>query len=431
MSCAAADPAYLRLKDRLIASTGLAFYANRDELLTDLIGGRLFELGLSDCSGYARLLADGEKGKAEMEVLIERLTIGETSFFRDENVFAAIRNVILPDILERKQASKQLRIWSAGCANGAEPYSLAILLMDELAGRIAGWQVDIHATDLNRSSLAQAAEGTFRAWALHNASDRMKRECFSKEGLTWTIHPRYKRWISFQFMNLVESEFAAPSPAGTHFDLILCCNVMIYFAPEVNRRLIGQFHQALEEEGWLVVGAAEHNLEGYQPFRTVNTAGAKALSKAKLPRQKMQVAPAAPRRSPAQDGLGRLRQLVDCGNWRVAAEYSQGLLAQDRLNPEVYFYQALIFENLGIANHAERSLRRAIYLDRNFALAHYHLGLALKREGQTHASARSFGNVLKVLDATPGEAMVTAGPGVTATALRELAKMHLEKSSGA
>ncbi len=134
-----------------------------------------------------------------------------------------------------------------------------------MAGRIAGWQIAIHATDLNRSYLAQAAKGKFRAWALRSTSEEVKRECFSKEGLTWTIHPRYKQWISFHHMNLVESEFATPFAAGTDFDLILCRNVMIYFTPEVNRRLIGQFHQSLGDGGWLVVGAAEHNLENYGP----------------------------------------------------------------------------------------------------------------------------------------------------------------------
>jgi chemotaxis protein methyltransferase CheR len=446
LNCIAQDPAYSRLKDHLIASTGLAFYADRDALLTELIGGRLSDLGLRDCAGYARFLANGEKGSAEMEVLIARLTIGETSFFRDEDVFTAIRDVIFPDILERKQASKQLRIWSAGCATGAEPYSLAITLMDQMAGRMAGWQIAIHATDLNRSYLAQAAKGTFRAWALHNTSEEVKRECFSKEGLTWTIHTRYKQWISFQHMNLVDGEFATPAPAGTDFDLILCRNVMIYFTPEMNRRLIGQFYQSLGDAGWLVVGAAEHNLEGYRAFGIVNAPGAKlyqkglcqAVDPAPVHNRSLTVAARQPILSRERQGavlpsdnVEGLRQLVDCGNWKDAAAYGQGLLTRDRLNPEIHFYQALIFENLGIVDQVERSLRQAIYLDRNFALAHYHLGLTLKRGGQAGASARSFGNVLKVLAAMPDQAIVTAGPGVTAIGLRELARMHLEDSSGA
>ncbi len=139
-----------------------------------------------------------------MDVLIAKLTIGETSFFRDPEQFAAIREVILPEILERKQSSKQFRIWSAGCATGAEPYSLAILMARELSDRIAGWEISIHATDLNRGFLAAAKEGKFRTWTLRSIADEVKHECFSQEGSTWTIHPRYKRWISFRQMNLVE-----------------------------------------------------------------------------------------------------------------------------------------------------------------------------------------------------------------------------------
>ncbi len=257
MNWVSQDPAYPRLKDRLIESSGLAFYAERDNLLTELIGGRLSDLGLPGCSAYSQFLTHGEEGRVETDLLFSRLTIGETYFFRDRDQFAAIRDIILPEILERKRSSKQLRIWSAGCASGAEPYSLAILLADQLAGRIAGWQIEIHGSDLNRDYLAQAADGKFRAWALRATSDETKENCFSNEGSIWTIHPRYKQWISFHHMNLMESEFATSWNKG-HFDLILCRNVMMYFAPEVNHRLIGSFHQSLEDGGWLLVGAAEY-----------------------------------------------------------------------------------------------------------------------------------------------------------------------------
>jgi chemotaxis protein methyltransferase CheR len=449
------DPAYRRLKDHLIASTGLAFYAGRDEPLTDVIAGRLAYLGLPDCSSYADKLAEGEKGNAEMEVLIGQLTIGETYFFRDEELFAALRNIIFPDILERKQVSRQLRIWSAGCATGAEPYSLAILL-SALTQPIAGWQVGIFATDLNRSYLAQAASGKFREAAFRTTSDKVKDECFSREGRIWTVHSRYKQWISFHQMNLVESGFSTPWPRDTHFDLILCRNVMIYFAPEEARRLVGNFHEALEDDGWLVVGASEHNLENYRGFRTVLAPGAKAYQKVAAARGRLEVAPVAPgveppavqaldvtpRRPvaavqpssrPAADaspaGLEGLRQLVDRGDWQDAAAYGRRLLAQDRLNAEIHFYNALTFEKLGMAGEPERSLRQALYLNRNFAMAHYHLGLVLKRDRQMRA-AHSFGNVLKALAGMPDRATVAAGPGVTVANLRELARMQLESPGG-
>jgi chemotaxis protein methyltransferase CheR len=128
--------------------------------------------------------------------------------------------------------------------------------------------------------------------------------------------------------------------------------------------------------------------------------------------------------------LDGLRLLADHGDWQGAAEYGKQLLSQNGLNAEVHFYHALIFEKLGIVDEPEISLRHAIYLDRKFALAHYHLGLALKRTGQTAAAERSFGNVVKVLAGLPDVAMVTAGPGVTVTGLKELAKMHLAIRSG-
>jgi chemotaxis protein methyltransferase CheR len=346
------DPGYRQLKDHLIESTGLAFYAERDEPLTTLVAERLAVLGLRNCSSYAEFLAYGETGCAEMDVLIAQLTIGETYFFRDEEQFAAIRDVILPDILARKLCSKQLLIWSAGCATGAEPYSLAVLLERQLGVGMSGWQIRIHATDLNRTFLTQAMAGKFRAGALRSTSDEVKRECFVKEGLTWTIHPRYKQWILFQQMNLMESDFSASFPAGTQFDLIVCRNVMIYFSREVNGRLVGQFHQSLGDGGWLVVGSAEANIDNIKIFRAVNAAGARLFQKIPPSSGLLAAAPEA-NPEPASTGLPAavmpsahapaspqvviadldgLRQLADNGDWQGAAEYGKQLLSQNGLN---------------------------------------------------------------------------------------------------
>lgn len=125
--------------------------------------------------------------------------------------------------------------------------------------------------------------------------------------------------------------------------------------------------------------------------------------------------------------MERLRQLADAGDWEAAAEYARDLLVRDRLSADIHFYQALIFENLGRAGDLERSLRQAIYLDRNFALAHYHLGLALKRARKTSAAARSFENVLRTLADLPDCVTVKAGPGITVIDLKELVRMHLER----
>jgi chemotaxis protein methyltransferase CheR len=446
LNCEPQDPAFRRLKRNLIASTGLAFYTERDTLLGEVIGARLGDLGLRDCAAYSKFLAEGAEGEAEMEVLIGQLTIGETYFFRDEEQFAAIQDFILPDILRRNRSKKELRIWSAGCSNGAEPYSLAILLAHKMASRIAGWNVAIYASDLNRSFLAQAAAGKYRAWALRATPEEIKRECFSKQGQVWAIAPRYQELVTFHHINLVQRQFTTPWPAGTHLDLILCRNVMIYFAPEGARRLIGEIHGFLADGGWLMVGGAESNSQNYQAFRAQNFHGARLFQKmaaAPVPaeavakpqavvetaQQGMKAeASAILRKQPDAEGL---RQLADCGDWQSAVRYGQRLLERDRLNPSTHFYQALIFENLGIPSEAARFLRQAIYLDRNFALAHYHMGLALERDRHPRAASRCFANVLRVLGDIPGDEAVRAGPGITVSALRELTRRRIAGSPGA
>ena len=433
------DLAYPRLKERLIASTGLDFYKDRDDDLTALIGTRLSALGLRDCSSYADLLDQNGRGVAEMDLLATRLTVGETYFFRDEDQFAAIRDIVLPDILKRNQASKRLRIWSAGCATGAEPYSLAILLAREMAGQIAGWQITIDATDLNRNSLAQAETGRFRAWALRATSDETKNECFSKEGLVWTLHPGYRKWVSFHYMNLAENKFSTPWAADTRFDLILCRNVMIYFTQEVSHRLVGRFHESLAEGGWLIAGASESNLYNYRAFHTPEGNGIRLFQKGPLPpppdKAVAELVAAPPPLLPepvvsttpvASADLEGLRRLADLGDWPGAADYGQRLVTQDGLNPAVHFYRALIFENLGMAAETERSLRQAIYLDRRFALAHYHLAMLLDREQKAAAAAKCLDNVLKLLAPLPDDQVVTASREMTVAGLKELTRMHLE-----
>ena len=186
-----------------------------------------------------------------------------------------------------------------------------------------------------------------------------------------------------------------------------------------------------------MVGAPEYNLVHYTAFRTVNVPGAKLYQKvtpAALPAAEYMdhppgqdaTQPLSARSTPAGPDIEGLRQLADCGDWQSAAEYGHKLLTRDRLNPAIHFYQALILENLGSPEESERSLRQAIYLDRKFVMAHYHLGLTLSRGRKLLAASRCFSNVIKVLSGTPEDVTVTAGSGISAGALKELAKMHLE-----
>jgi chemotaxis protein methyltransferase CheR len=460
------DPAYPLLKAFLIEATGLAYYADKDAELTDRIGRRLSEVGLRDCAAYLRLLKDDRDGEAELDALVAELTVGETYFFRHRELFDALRDLVLPGLIERNQGARRLRIWSAGCATGPEPYSIAILLRRELGHRVAGWEVSILGTDINREFLARAREGRFEEWAFRSTPDDLKQACFSPSGKSYVIAPEYREGVSFQYHNLVKHPFPSLVNNLSGFDLILCRNVTIYFSPDVARRMIAQFHQCLVEGGWLLVGHAEPNVELFRAFRTVSAPGAtlyQRLSGQAIPAD----VPGAPAldalaawtppslpapdlllkkntpfsQTPVQKGdegsveaaapdLTAARLLLDRGAWEEAARCCERLLERDRLSPGVHFYRALALEQAGAYAEAEESLRRAIYLDRGFVLAHYHLGLFLQGRGDLSGAARAFENALRVLSRMEDGRTFEDGDGVRVADLKQLAQTHLEALRG-
>ncbi|MBI3697472.1 MAG: protein-glutamate O-methyltransferase CheR [Acidobacteria bacterium] len=432
-----ADPLYPRLKDYVIESTGLAYYADKDEDLADRLARRLAALGAGACDSYLAVLEDPQRGEAELDALLVHLTIGETYFFRHGEQFEALARIVFPDILKRNQASRRLRIWSAGCAIGAETYSVAMLLRDQWGDQLAGWDITILGTDVNREFLASAREGRFGEWALRGLSEELRARAFRQAGKSWLIAPEYKQWVSFQYHNLVKHPFPSLVNNLAACDLILCRNVMIYFDVDVILRMAKQFQECLNEGGWLVVGHAEPNTETFRNFRIVNAPGTTLYRKAgeavpapeavSLPELRfVQPQPPHPVPPPPAATLDHVRQLADQGDWESAASCCREVLERDGLEPLVHFYHALVLEQLGQPGPAEWSLRRALYLDRRFVLAHYHLGLLLLRKKQSPAAARAFENVLELLAARDAAECLPDADGMTAADLRELAAMQLE-----
>jgi chemotaxis protein methyltransferase CheR len=441
-----ADPAFPALKQRVIELTGLAYYADKDRDLASRFENRLAAAGVSDCTAYLKILSDGLAGQQEMDALIGELTIGETYFFRQPEHFEALRRVVFPELIERNRASRSLRIWSAGCATGAEAYSVALLLRNDLADRIAGWDVTILGTDINREFLARAREARFDNWAFRAGPKDLKDRCFYPDGKQWVLRPEYRGLVSCQHHNLVKD------PPPTACDLILCRNVMIYFNPELVRATVDRLYEALSEGGWLLVGHAELNAEVFRSFRTVNLSGVTLYQRASATaplavRQKETVKPAPlvapppapvnraplkpsglPRRRKPEDRVTEeeVRRLADRGEWQEAAVRCRKLIEMDSLNAVPHFILALVLEHAGSSAEAELSFRRAIYLDRMFVLAHYHLGLTLQRNKDSKQAKRAFENVLELLKKRPAGEPLEHGDGITVGQLKELTGMQLE-----
>jgi chemotaxis protein methyltransferase CheR len=258
-SAVLSDPDYLQLKEWVIGHTGLAYYSDKDADFAERIQRRLAALRVRDCSSYLRILGGRPMGEQEIDSLVAELTIGETYFFRQREHFDELRVRILPDLIERNRASRRLRIWSAGCATGAEPYSVALLLRLELADELIGWDVGILGTDINREFLARARAAKFDDWAFRESPDDLKTRCFERDGRRWALRREFKGLVSFQFHNLMSGSCPVTSCGAPVFDLILCRNVMIYFGAENVRATVELLHNCLAAGGWLLVGHAEPN----------------------------------------------------------------------------------------------------------------------------------------------------------------------------
>ena len=454
------DVGFARLKQHIIVATGLAYYADKEDELALHVARRLTALPLPSCEAYLALLREPLTGERELDLLCATLTIGETFFFRHRELFQALRETVFPALIAKNQAQRRLRIWSAGCAIGAECYSLAILLWREFGRQLEDWDVTILGTDINRDFLSHAQRGEFSEWAFRSAPDDLKLFCFNRAGQNWAIKEEFRRGVAFQYHNLVQHPFPSLVNNLSAFDLILCRNVMIYFQADVVARLVPQFHDCLVEDGWFVVGHAEPNIETFRDFRTVNAPGVVLYQRSSVandtsawpllhdlppanypvwtlsphaPREEIiarRVLPTANEIAPPNVALADVRKLLDQGRWAAAQALCQRLADAERLSSALHLYRALLAEQSGQHAAAEQSLRRAIYLDRNFVLAHYYLGLSLQRGRDYNAAQRCLRNVLALLAPRDEMEVLADADGLTVGELRRLSQMHVEVLQG-
>ncbi|MFC7612206.1 CheR family methyltransferase [Teichococcus aestuarii] len=189
------------------------------------------------------------QGEAEWAALEAEITIGETFFFRYAEQFAALGETILPALLERARPRSRLRIWSAGCASGAEPYSVAILLRRLLGEALPDWRLSILGTDLNEAVLETARQARFSRWALRTLSpEELQRDFIpAADGRHWLLRPQHRAMVRFEKHNLLSLLDGTSPLQFTDYDLILCRNVLIYFHPEVVLRIVRALSERLHE----------------------------------------------------------------------------------------------------------------------------------------------------------------------------------------
>jgi chemotaxis protein methyltransferase CheR len=229
--------------------TGIHFDESRERFLSTRVREHMLERGYTRVSELLRAV---RKTNVEYDSLLERMLTQETSFFRYPAVYEAFEKRVLPEIHVSKfwKNPRTLRVWSAGCSTGEEPYSIAITIADSLSFADA-WNVEILATDVGKHALKNAEKGIYSGRSLASVNEKQLAAHFTNVENKFHVKPRLKKMISFAPMNL-----ASPVYVG-RMDLIFCMNVLIYFTEERRRTLVQRFYEALEPGGYLFLGHSE------------------------------------------------------------------------------------------------------------------------------------------------------------------------------
>jgi len=241
--------------------TGISLSDHKQEMLYSRLSRRLRVLNLNSFSSYYKLLQSD--GGEELIQFINAVTTNLTAFFREPHHFKLLGDVLLPQLLVKKQATHRLRIWSAGCASGEEAYSIAIVLKEVVP---ANWDVKILATDLDSAVLGKAIQGIYEEEKTSGISQARLRRWFKKNPnlppKRIQIVPELKELITFKQLNLMHAW-----PMRGPFDIIFCRNVVIYFDKPTQKILFERFAHLLDKQGYLFIGHSENLFQLSDRFR--------------------------------------------------------------------------------------------------------------------------------------------------------------------
>jgi chemotaxis protein methyltransferase CheR len=246
------DDVFRLMRDQIYKRTGMWFADTSKYLLQKRLSPRARELNFESFQKYFYFLQYDPRAEAEFDQIYDLVTTNETYFFREPAQLAAFADEIVPEILSRK-AVKKIRIWSAGCSSGEEPYSIAMLLNE--AGYYDRATFEIFASDINQQVLAKARRGHYRESAFRATDGPLRDKYFTRnEDGSWHIHDDIRNRVSFGRLNLYDEPRV--SLLG-HLDIIFCRNVIIYFDDQSKKVVVSNFYNRLTENGYLLLGHSE------------------------------------------------------------------------------------------------------------------------------------------------------------------------------
>ena len=462
------------LSDLLAARIGLYFPKERWPDLDRGMAAAAHEFGQTDAEACARWLLSAPLTHHQIEILASHLTVGETYFFREQRSFEALEQYIFPELLRaREHTQRRLRIWSAGCCTGEEPYSIAMLL-DRLIPHPREWSTMILATDINPAFLRKAAQGVYGDWSFRDTPAWLQARYFkSKKNARFEIQSRIRKCVTFSYLNLADDVYPSLTNNTNAMDVIFCRNVLMYFTAQRARKVIENLHRSLVDGGWLIVSPTETSTSLFSAFTAVEFPGVVLYRKPPGAASRMvvaaypasvlvappedlkppqpaifpgpvvaQVTGAVPTYAPASES-GRpavqpgealasnqddpraapalmARACANQGQLTEAIAWCEQAIVADKLNPAHHYLLATILQEQGQGDAAVWSLLRVLYLDPDFVLAHFTLGNLRLSQGRRREAQRHFDNALALLHAHPHDEPLPESEGLTAGRLTEI-----------
>lgn len=469
---------FLRLSGLIATHLGLHYPESKRRDLERDLEGVCEELGFEDPERCLDFLLTRQWQGELLDTLASKLTVGETYFFRDKRCFDVLEQQILPEIIEsRRGSTRQLRIWSAGCCSGEEPYSIAISVLKALEGE-DGWTVSVIASDINPVFLRKAVRGLYNSWSFRGVAPRIRERFFRKTDRNlFEISDTIKKMVTFARRNLICDSYPGA------IDVVFCRNVLMYFTHEHIQRAVDGFSGCLLNGGWLVVSPSEAaqpvfgrfapvHFAGQTLFRTAvarpgdRRRGAKRLSGRPPPASMSRIAsglgpdpwsdlvgpsgefsapdeasfpgplpPAGPslplrvlspevvsdralRHDPSAE---RALQLANEGKLEAALSYCDQATSRDPENVTLQHLRATILQELGRVEEAIDVLAEAVEQDGRFLLGRFTLAcLHYQRSGPSETTREQVDATLALLRDCDGDEVITEADGLTAGRLGDI-----------
>jgi chemotaxis protein methyltransferase CheR len=266
------DQEFTNLRDFIYAECGIYVADNRKYLLENRLGNRLKKLNLKNFDEYYNLLRFDPARGAEMKKLYEVITTNETSFYRNPPQLKVFQEKVMTDVLKScREKGRKLRIWSAGCSTGEEPYTISIILHEMLRAELATWDIRITANDLSERVLEAARRGVYNDYTLRTTPEEIAARYFDMDNGQNKIKAEVKRLVSFGQINLRDR---VQLKRVERSQVVFCRNVIIYFDDEMKKRVINAFYDNLLPGGYLIIGHSEslHNIT--RAFKPIHYPGA-------------------------------------------------------------------------------------------------------------------------------------------------------------